>query len=64
MVAHYTELSHEQSRDKFNYNVQDSSGTRGTLTFNPNYFVGVFRNIFSQREYIDALDYLAVFPKM
>jgi hypothetical protein len=63
MVAHYPELSHEQSWDDINYNVQDSSGTRGTITFHPNYLVGAFRNEFSEREYIDALDYFNCAPE-
>jgi hypothetical protein len=49
MVAHYPELSNEQSRDGINYNVQDSSGTRGTITFHPNYLVGAFRNEYNKR---------------
>ncbi|MFJ7915641.1 MULTISPECIES: hypothetical protein [unclassified Lysinibacillus] len=63
MVAHYPELSNEHSWDDINYNVQDSSGARGTITFNPNYVVGTFRNEFSEREYIDALDYFNGAPK-
>lgn len=65
MVAHYPELSHEQSWDDINYNVQDSSGTRGTITFHPNYLVGAFRNDYSERvsEYIDALDYFNDAPE-
>ncbi|MGE7945243.1 hypothetical protein [Lysinibacillus sp. NPDC093688] len=63
MVAHYPELSNEQSWDDINYNVQDSSGARGTITFNLNYVVGAFRNEFSEREYIDALDYFNGAPK-
>ncbi|WP_436970094.1 hypothetical protein [Lysinibacillus sphaericus] len=63
MVAHYPELSNEHSWDDINYNVQDSSGARGTITFNPNYVVGAFRNEFSEREYIDALDYFNGAPK-
>lgn len=63
MVAHYPELSNEQSWDDINYNVQDSSGARGTITFHPNYLVGAFRNEFSEREYIDALDYFNSAPE-
>jgi hypothetical protein len=65
MVAHYPELSHEQSWDGFNYNVQDSSGARGTITFHPNYLVGAFRNEYSERvsKYIDALDYFLGAPE-
>ncbi|MBT2701221.1 hypothetical protein J7E79_28490 [Bacillus sp. ISL-40] len=65
MVAHYPEFSHEQSWDDINYNVQDSSGTRGTITFHPNYLVGAFRNDNSERlsENIDALDYFIDAPE-
>jgi hypothetical protein len=63
MVAHYPELSNEQSWDDINYNVQDSSGTRGTITFHPNYLVGAFRNDYSERDSLDALDYFNDAPK-
>src|SRR5690348_9136227 len=63
MVAHYPELSNEQSWDDINYNIQDSSGARGTITFHPNYYAGAFRNEFSEREYIYALDYFNSPPK-
>lgn len=63
MVAHYPELSNEHSWDDINYNVQDSSGARGTITFNPNYVVGAFRNEFSERGYINSLDYFNGAPK-
>jgi hypothetical protein len=63
MVAHYPELSNEQSWDGFNYNVQDSSGTRATITFHPNCLVAAFRNEYSERDYIDALDYFNDVPK-
>lgn len=63
MVAHYPELSNEQSWDDINYNVQDSSGARGTITFHPNYLVGAFRNEFSKREYIDVLEHFNSSPE-
>jgi hypothetical protein len=63
MVAHYPELSNEQSWDGINYNVQDSSGARGTITFHSNYLVGAFRNEYSEREYIDSLDYFNSAPE-
>lgn len=44
MVAHYPYLSNEHSWEGFNYNVQDSEGTRGTVTFQNNYLVAAFRN--------------------
>ena len=63
MVAHYPELANEHSWDDINYNVQDSSGARGTITFHPKHFVGAFRNENSEREYIEALDYLNSAPE-
>jgi hypothetical protein len=44
MVAHYPYLSNEHSWDGFNYNVQDSEGSRGTVTFQNKYLVAAFRN--------------------
>jgi hypothetical protein len=44
MVAHFPELSNEHSWDGINYNVQDSEGTRGTITFDSKYCVAAFRN--------------------
>ncbi|OME77181.1 hypothetical protein BK120_27010 [Paenibacillus sp. FSL A5-0031] len=63
-IAHYPELANEQSWDGFNYNVQDSSGTRGTITFHSNYFVAAFRNDHSKRlsNYINAQDYFRDAP--
>ncbi|WP_138752298.1 hypothetical protein [Paenibacillus sinopodophylli] len=49
MVAHYPELSNEQSWDGLNYSVQDSSGTRGTIAFSSDYVVAAFRNDHSER---------------
>ncbi|PEC50242.1 hypothetical protein [Bacillus sp. AFS096315] len=65
MVAHYPDISHEQSWDGFNYSVQDSSGTRGTITFHPNFLVGAFRNENSERalEYINAIEYIKDAPE-
>ena len=64
MVAHYPDISHEQSWDGFNYSVQDSSGTRGTITFHPNFLVGAFRNENSEKalEYKNAIEYFKVEP--
>lgn len=42
MVAQYPELSNEHSWDGMNYNVQDSSGGRGTITFHSEYCAGAF----------------------
>lgn len=45
MVEEYLELSNEQSWDGINYNVQDSCGCRGTITFHEKYLVAVFQDI-------------------
>lgn len=65
MVAHYPDISHEHSWDGFNYSVQDSSGTRGTITFHPQFLVGAFRNEHSQRvfEYKNANEYFIDAPE-
>ncbi|MCE5172359.1 hypothetical protein LQV63_24080 [Paenibacillus profundus] len=64
-VAHYPEFAHEQSWDGFNYSVQDSSGTRGTITFHPSYLAAAFRNDNSERvsEYNNALEYFKDSPE-
>lgn len=49
MVAHYPEVSNEHSWDGVNYNIQDSEGVRGTITFHSEYCVGAFRNENSDR---------------
>lgn len=49
MVAHYPEISNEHSWDGMNYSVQDSEGSRGTITFHPEICVGAFRNDNSDR---------------
>jgi len=49
MVAHYPELSNEHSWDGINYNVQDSAGIRGTITFHPEFCVAAFCNDNSDR---------------
>ena len=49
MTAHYPEFENEQSWDGINYSVQDSGGTRGTITFHPQYIAAAFRNERSSR---------------
>lgn len=49
MSADCPELAHENSWDGINYNIQDSQGTCGTITFSKNYCVGAFRNYSSDR---------------
>lgn len=68
MVAHYPELSNEHSWDGINYNIQDSEGIRGTITFNSEYCVGAFRNDNSDRiktikNIKEAKDYFIGAPK-
>lgn len=62
MVAHYPEIDNEHSWDGINYNVQDSSGARGTITFQTNYYIGAFRDDRSERlalgpTFRNAIDY-------
>lgn len=45
MIERYPELTNEQSWDGINYNVQDSCGCRGTITFHKKYLVAVFQDI-------------------
>lgn len=49
MVSHYPDLSSEQSWDGMNYNVQDSMGIRGTITFGSTYCTAAFRDDKSER---------------
>lgn len=64
-VAQYPEFSHEHSWDGLNYNVQDSSGARGTITFHPKYLVAAFRDDNSERVTgnINALEYFKDSPE-
>lgn len=43
-VADAPELAHEISWDGFNYNMNNSQGSRCTITFHPDFFVAGFRN--------------------
>jgi hypothetical protein len=64
MVAHYPELSYEHSWDGINYSVVDSSGGRGTITFNNKYCVGAFRNENVNRtEFSTAIDFFKEAPQ-
>jgi hypothetical protein len=49
MVAHYSEVSNEHSWDGMNYSVQDSAGTRGTITFRQDCYIETFRFNNSER---------------
>ncbi len=44
MTNVYPELFHEQSWDGANYSIQNSSGMRGTITFEKDFCVGAIRN--------------------
>jgi len=64
MVAHDPELAYEHSWDGQNYNVVDSSGGRGTVTFDDNYIVGAFRvEGVSRPDRPAAVDFFAGAPK-
>ena len=62
MVAHYPYLSNEHSWDGFNYNVQDSEGIRGTVTFQKNNLVAAFRNDETVPRNIWSLDFFQGAP--
>jgi hypothetical protein len=49
MTARYPELSHEQSWDGMNYNIQDSMGSKGTVSFSEERLVGAFFDAHSNR---------------
>lgn len=63
MVAHYPEISNEHSWDEINYSVQDSAGTRGTITFDKDYYIAAFRDDNSERlnKENNMLDYKTYF---
>lgn len=52
MVEEYPELTNELSWDGINYNVQDSCGCRGTISFHEKYLVAAFQDI-NNRKMID-----------
>lgn len=67
-VARYPDLAHEQSWDKNNYCVQDSSGSKGTVAFSGQRFIAVFfaesseRNPFTSDEKYDLQRFFAGLP--
>ncbi|HDR7914462.1 TPA: hypothetical protein QCY05_003642 [Bacillus wiedmannii] len=63
-VAHAPDFSHESSWDGFNYNMQDSQGGRGTITFHPDYTIVCLQDVNSERidEWIDAENYFEGAP--
>lgn len=48
-IAQHPELAHEQSWDGLNYNIQDSQGALGTITFGDGGTVGAFFDSHSSR---------------
>lgn len=48
-VAKFPEISYEHSWDGINYNIQNSEGIRGTITFGKKLCVAAFRNEDSER---------------
>lgn len=67
-VCRYPDLSNEQSWDGANYNVQDSAGSRATIAFSDERFVGVFfsegsaRNPFHSKATYDLNHFLKDLP--
>jgi len=53
-TAHHPELANEQSWDGINYNLQDSQGSLGTVSFAPAGTVGGFFDSHSQRNPISS----------
>ncbi len=59
--AIFCELSYESSWDRYNYSMNNSQGSIGTITFKNNTVFGAFRN--DNEDYIDDLEYaLKVVP--
>lgn len=65
IVAHYPDFANEHSWDGINYNVQDTEGARGTITFHPRYCIAAFRDDNSERANIirKASEYFKGAPK-
>lgn len=64
MTNKYPDLSYEQSWDGANYSIQNSSGLRGTITFDHEFCIGAIRNenyAFTKSDY-DVQQYLNGFP--
>lgn len=53
-IAHDPDASNEHSWDGLNYSVQDTAGSRGTVTFTEDIFVAAFRDDASQSLRIEA----------
>lgn len=62
-VADAPDLAHEISWDGFNYNMNNSQGSRGTITFHPDFFVAGFRNDELSSDSWSAKDSLSQAPE-
>lgn len=62
-VADAPELAYENSWDGFNYNLNNSQGIRGTVTFHPAFFVAAFRNDGVLSDSLDVEDYFNQAPE-
>ena len=65
MTNVYPDLSYEQSWDGINYSIQNSTGLRGTITFESHYCIGAIRDdksvIISSG--VDIQNHLSCFPQ-
>ncbi len=62
-IADAPELAYENSWDGRNYSLNNSQGSRGTITFNSDFYVAGFRNDAVGTDGISANEYLAQAPK-
>lgn len=61
-VGEYPELSYEHSWDGMNYCMNDSQGSRATITFHPEYIIAVFQDLSKIDKDKSADDYFAGAP--
>ncbi len=62
-IADAPELAYENSWEGCNYSLNNSQGSRGTITFDSNFYVAVFRNDAVGTDGISANEYLTHAPK-
>lgn len=62
-IADAPELAHEISWDGINYNMNNSQGSRGTITFYPDFFVAGFRDDDLSADSLHAKDYFNQAPE-
>lgn len=62
-IADAPELAYENSWDGFNYSMNNSQGSRGTVTFHQDFFVGGFRNDELASDSLNARDYFVQAPQ-